>query len=63
MEMSLNVQERPDVSAEQRGWRELAKLIRKLRWIGMEEEAKKMQMELVRVHPAPILLLDPFATD
>lgn len=64
MEMPLmNVQERPDVSTGERAWSELAKLIRKLRWIGMEEEARQMQMELLRVHPGPTLLAGPFDTD
>jgi hypothetical protein len=31
-----------------RGSNELVKLIRKLRWIGMDEEAQKLQTELTR---------------
>ena len=62
MEIS-DVRERPDVSAEQRTSSELAKLIRKLRWIGMEAEAEQMQFVLRRVDLAAILLAGPFDTD
>jgi hypothetical protein len=41
-------QQPPDTSARQRASNELVKLIRKLRWIGMEEEAQGMQNELER---------------
>ena len=33
----------PDVSAEQRASSDRIKLIRKLRWIGMESEARRLQ--------------------
>ena len=59
MEIS-DVRERPDVSAEQRTSSELAKLVRKLRWIGMEAEAEQMQFVLRRVDLAAILLAGPF---
>jgi hypothetical protein len=40
-------QQKPsDVSAEQRTSNELVKLIRKLRWMGMEEEAERVETEL-----------------
>ena len=42
------VQRPPDTSAKQRASNELVKLIRKLRWIGMEEEAQGLQKELER---------------
>jgi hypothetical protein len=35
-----------DVSAEQRASNEKIKLIRKLRWIGMEAEARRLQVTL-----------------
>jgi len=35
----------PDVSAEQRASNDKIKLIRKLRWIGMEREARHLQTE------------------
>lgn len=37
----------PD-SIIQRGSNELIKLIRKLRWVGMDEEAERLQAELTR---------------
>jgi hypothetical protein len=50
MEINPDVQERdkerPDVSAEERASSALLKWIRKLRWIGMEEEAEKLQIVL-----------------
>jgi hypothetical protein len=39
-----------DAAATQRGSNELVKLIRKLRWIGMEEEAERLQAELTERH-------------
>ena len=36
-----------DVTPEQRAACEVVKLIRKLRWIGMEREAKQLQMALI----------------
>ena len=41
-----------DAAATQRGSNELVRLIRKLRWIGMEEEAERLQAELTERHPA-----------
>lgn len=38
----MMAQESPDVSYEQRMAAELIKRIRKLRWIGMDEEAHRM---------------------
>jgi len=47
-------QERPShhPSGECRTSSELAKLIRKLRWMGMEEEAEPLMQELTRRGPA-----------
>ncbi len=44
---------------------ELAKLIRKLRWIGMEEEAHPLQMAVNRLppHERYAVLGGPFSTD
>jgi hypothetical protein len=39
-------QDVPDVSAEQRAHDRNLKMLRKLRWIGREEEAERMLMEL-----------------
>jgi hypothetical protein len=37
-----------DIPAERQAAADLAKLIRKLRWIGMEEEARQLQVALSR---------------
>lgn len=49
MTTSLEQTKLPD-SIAARGSNELVKLIRKLRWVGMEEEAARLQMELTRRH-------------
>jgi hypothetical protein len=46
METLLRQQECPDVSIEQRRSSELVKRIRKLRWMGLEGEARRMQVQL-----------------
>ena len=46
METLLRQQECPDVSMEQRRSSELVKRIRKLRWMGLEGEARRMQAQL-----------------
>jgi hypothetical protein len=50
MEMSLEQQKPPDVSARQQA-NKLIRLIRKLRWMGMEEEAERTQAELAQCSP------------
>ncbi len=65
MEMSLEQQKPPDALAEQRASNKLVKLIRKLRWMGMEEEAERVQMELAQrgVPPADSVVAVPHDTD
>lgn len=46
METSHERQKPPDTSPEQRASNELVRMIRKLRWVGMEEEAKRLQSQL-----------------
>jgi len=46
MEMRHDQHKPPDGPTEQGASDELVKLIRKLRWMGMEEEAKKLQNHL-----------------
>jgi hypothetical protein len=46
MEIGHNQQKPPDDLAEQRASNELVKLIRKLRWIGLEEESERVEAEL-----------------
>ena len=46
-------------------WNELVRLIRKLRWMGMEEEADRVQTELTQcgVRRADSVLATPHETD
>ena len=53
METLLRQQECPDVSTEQRRSSELVKRIRKLRWMGLEGEARRMQVQLAGNGEAP----------
>jgi hypothetical protein len=55
----------PDVPSEQRRVADLVKHIRKLRWLGMEQEAAKLQLALSREPPAEreIVLIPPRDTD
>ncbi len=64
MEISLKQLRPPDMSARQQA-NELIKLIRKLRWIGMEEEAERVQMELAQcgVRPADSVVASARETD
>jgi hypothetical protein len=48
MEMRHEQQKPVDGLAEQPASNELVKLIRKLRWMGMEEEARKMENQLTQ---------------
>jgi hypothetical protein len=62
--MSRKHQKSPDGSAKQQA-NELIGLIRKLRWMGMEEEAKKAQADLAQcgVEPADSVLATSRETD
>jgi hypothetical protein len=42
----------PDVPPEQRRVTDLVKRIRKLRWLGLEQEAAELQLALSRAQPA-----------
>ena len=46
MEMRHEQQKPPDGLAEERASNELVKQIRKLRWMGMEDEAERLQTQL-----------------
>lgn len=65
METLLEQQQPPDTSTVHRASNELVKLIRKLRWIGMEEEAHGLQKELTRrrATAADSVLATPSETD
>ena len=56
-------QELPDVSTPQRASAELVKRIRKLRWIGMEEDAERLQIALSRLPSEECVFAEPHDTD
>lgn len=58
-----NIKEHPDSSVEKRTSTELVKLVKKLRWMGMEEEAQQVQIVLRAVDPHATLLAGPWDTD
>jgi hypothetical protein len=58
-----NTIERPELSSEESAARELAKRIKKLRWMGMEKEAKSLQATLARMSRPENVLLLPANTD
>jgi hypothetical protein len=53
------------LSVEQHGARDWAKLIVKLRWIGLEDEARHLQRALNTLPPEEggIVAVGPFSTD
>jgi hypothetical protein len=55
----LDEEKRLDVAPEQRRTTDLVKRIRKLRWIGMEEEAAKLQLALACFPSAERAILLP----
>jgi hypothetical protein len=62
METPLERQKPPDILPRERA-NELIKLIRKLRWMGMEEEAKRAETALGGASPADSVLATPSDTD
>ncbi len=64
MEMPLEQQNPPEGSARQQA-NDLIRLIRKLRWMGMEEEAERVQSELAQcgARPADSVLAASRETD
>jgi hypothetical protein len=62
METSLEPLKLPEISARQQA-NELTKLIRKLRWMGMEEEAERAETALGGISPAYNVLATPSDTD
>jgi hypothetical protein len=63
METLYGQQAPPDVSAEQRASNEMIKLIRKLRWMGMEREAQRLQVALNGSAYADSVIAEPRETD
>jgi hypothetical protein len=63
VEIRATVQVRPDVPAEERTSHDLMMRILKLRWMGMESEANRMELALRSADPPCTLLAGPFDTD
>ena len=65
MNMPLGQTKRPDLSAEQQTANDLITVIRKLRWMHMEDEAGQVQMQLAscRAAPTDTVLSEPPDTD
>ena len=59
MTTSLDEEKHLDVAPEQRRTTDLVKRIRKLRWIGMEEEAARLQLALAFFPSAERAILLP----
>ena len=63
MEDPADTIERPEVVFAERTTSELVNLIKKLRWVGMEQEAARIQSLLRRADAAATLLSGPWDTD
>lgn len=64
MDVRLEQQKLSDTSLAHKASNELIKLIRKLRWVGMDEEARGLQKELTRREAAgDSVLATPAETD
>jgi hypothetical protein len=64
MPMTLEERKRYDTVEDDTGANDLVKRIRKLRWMGMEEEAERLQAELTRrCAPADSVIATPRETD
>jgi hypothetical protein len=55
--------ERTELTLAERTPSELANLVKKLRWLGMEEEAAQVQVLLRQADAAVTLLAGPWDTD
>ena len=53
----------PDVSAAQRASNDMIKLIRKLRWVGLEGEAERLRRALAGMPQHDSVLAEPRETD
>jgi hypothetical protein len=63
MEISPSPEQRSDASAEKRATLELVERILKLRWMGLEKEAREMESKLQKIASGATLLADPCGTD
>jgi hypothetical protein len=63
MEFDAHVAERPDVPARERASHDIIMRILKLRWMGLDNEAQRIETKLRQVDPACTLLMGPPDTD
>jgi hypothetical protein len=63
MRYSENKRPIPNDSVDERRARELVKLVRKLRWIGEDQEAEQLQTRLRAGNGGPCVLASPRDTD
>ena len=63
LQTQYQIKDLPDVSADQRASNETIKLIRKLRWMGMEGEAERLRNALNGVPQADSVVAEPRETD
>lgn len=65
MNMRPSLPNSPDALTEQEAPDELIMLLRKLRWIGMDDEAERVQRKLAACHSRPTnsVLAGPDETD
>jgi hypothetical protein len=60
---SFGMREHADVPLGERTSSELVELVKKLRWIAMEEEAERIQIMLRRIDSTATLFAGPWDTD
>jgi hypothetical protein len=58
-----DIQQQSDASATERESHKLVNRILKLRWLGMEDEAERMQLALRTMETNDTLLAGPYDTD
>jgi len=63
MQGRMKDQDLPDVSADQRASNEMIKLIRKLRWMGMDGEAERLRSALTGMPQTDSVVVEPRETD
>lgn len=63
MGMSPSLEQRPGACAEKRATLRLVEKILKLRWMGLEKEARELELKLQKIESGATLLADPCGTD
>ena len=63
MELNDKLADTPGISLDEDRTNETIKRIRKLYWIGMEEEARRLEADLRQMSSGVVVLSGPFDTD